>query len=103
MSNEILDDLRWRDEILQLMYWLRGEQLRERVCAADLLPFLSCNETQLERHLQSAADEGFLACDSAQPGKRYWLTELGKREGGRSFAADFADMTKPAHAECPPN
>ena len=36
------------------------------------------------------------------PNSEYRLTALGRTEGGRSFHDEFADLIKPAHAECGP-
>jgi hypothetical protein len=36
LSNSALDALFWRDEILQVMFWMRGEGLAEVVSAQEL-------------------------------------------------------------------
>ena len=35
-----LDDLFWKEEILQIIFWYLGEGLGSSVSAADLRPFL---------------------------------------------------------------
>ena len=39
-GSSALDSLYWRAEILQAMYWMRGEGIASRVSAAQLVDFL---------------------------------------------------------------
>jgi hypothetical protein len=96
-----LDGLYWRAEILQALYWMRGEGLAEAVAPRALAEFLVAAPDIIERECASLAAEGFLMLASVD-GPRYGLTPLGVAEGGRSFHDDFADFIKPAHAECGP-
>ena len=102
-----MDELFWRDEILQVMYWLRGEKLGERVRMADLLPLLSCSADDLYQHLQRAVDDELIEREPDTAGLRdgdiYTLSKHGAKAGAQSFADEFEGMIKPAHAECPPN
>ncbi len=94
-----LDSLYWRDEILQILYWFRGEGLGEAVLARDLLPFLDAGEELIQRYLDHLADEGYVArLDGGAT--RYQLTPMGIKEGGRRFADEFAGLTGQAHGEC---
>lgn len=94
-----LDGIFWRDELLQILYWFRGEGLGEVVAPADLLPFLDADEALIQYHLNRLADEGYtLRVGRALTG--YKLTELGVQEGGRRFADEFAGLTNQAHGEC---
>ena len=43
-----LDELYWRDEILQVMYWYRGEGFGESVSVRDLKTFLPADEHLLD-------------------------------------------------------
>ncbi len=43
-----LNDLFWKDEILQIVFWYLGEQLGPTVSAADLRPFLDADPPLLE-------------------------------------------------------
>lgn len=96
-----LDDLFWRDEILQIMYWFQGEGFGEEVTAVDLRRFLANDAPELEPYLRNMARDGWLAVINAGAGdNRYRLTELGRKEGARRFADAFEEMTKPAHGEC---
>lgn len=91
--------LYWRDEILQILYWFRGEGLGEVVTPQDLLVFLDADLALVEHHLELLVEEGYV---TRPPGKegRYQLTEFGVKEGGRRFADEFAGLTGQAHGEC---
>jgi len=94
-----LGDLYWRDEILQILYWFRGEGLGEAVTPQELQVFLDGAEAAIQEHLERLAGEGYvLRLDTLPP--RYQLTELGVKEGGRRFADEFSGLTGQAHGEC---
>lgn len=94
-----LDDLFWRDELLQILYWFHGEGFGEAVAARELLPFLDAGETLISHHLERLVDEGSVSRVAGQP-LRYRLTEWGTQEGGRRFADEFSGLTHQAHLEC---
>jgi hypothetical protein len=97
----LLDELHWRDEILQVMYWMLGEGLGDRVTAADLARFLAAEAGPIAAHLRRMADEGDLEVVGGEgAGRRYKLTVYGAREGGRRFADEFAGMQFGGHGEC---
>ena len=88
------------DEVLQVMYWLRGEALAQDVSAGDLARFTGASELELDGLLERLALLGLVQSVPGTGGARYALTAEGVREGGRRFADEFADMTKPGHGEC---
>lgn len=90
----------WRDEILQVMYWMAGEGLGEDAGPSNLIPFLGGDEPELAVLLERIADEGFVEVATAG---RYRLTELGKDAGKRSFALEFEGLLGQAHGECGPD
>jgi hypothetical protein len=45
-------DIYWRDEILQLMFWLKGEGILEDVAPEDLRRFLQTDPGRLEERLE---------------------------------------------------
>lgn len=94
-----VDGLRCRDDILQAMYWLHGEGLQR---APDLVALRQVLGEDAEL---MAAQLDLLTADRLveRDGARYRLTEAGIREGGRRFADEFADITRVAHGDCPPN
>lgn len=95
-----LQDIYWRDEILQLMYWLRGEGLSEDVHADDLRRFLEAAPGHLEEQLARLVQGGYL---ELIPGARvrYRLSALGVEEGRRRFVDEFAPyLGRESHGEC---
>ncbi len=106
-DNKDLDAIFWRDEILQVMYWLRGEELREVVTAPDLEVFLSASASDIHFHLERAVEEGYVERHPDGMGlwqnTRYALAERGVKEGGRRFRDEFNDMQKGGHGECGPD
>lgn len=97
-----IEDLRWRDEILGALYWLRGEEIMPDAAAGDLGGFLVAEHDRLRYHLDRLTAEGYLDRDGDGDDARYRLTESGGHEGARVFADDFAELTGAAHAECGP-
>ena len=103
----LLADLFWRDEILQVMYWYRGEGFGDSVTARDLRTFLTTDEGIIHGYLQRLVTEGYLQSVDDTDGQdafaaRYAFTEYGLQEGARRFADEFADVTKQGHGDCPP-
>ena len=94
-----LDAIRWRDELLQVLYWFRGEGLGESVAPHDLVTFLGSEPESVRRHLERLVEEGYVVAVDGAPG-HYRLTEWGVKEGGRRFADEFAGLTGQAHGEC---
>src|ERR671924_1628564 len=81
-------DIYWRDEILQVMFWLRGEGLLQDVTADDLRRFLQTDPGRLEERLEQLVQEGYLDPASGA-GRRYRLSTLGIEEGRRRFVDEF--------------
>jgi hypothetical protein len=102
MSDAAAADVAAGDEILQVMFWLRGEHLAADVAPRDLARLVTIPEADIARVLERLAAQGFVrpAAPAGGSARRYALTDEGVREGGRRFADEFADMTKPGHGEC---
>ncbi len=90
--------LRCRDDILQAMYWMRGEGFGEETDAGMLQSFLVVDEALLQEQLAVLVEEDYLE----ESGGRYRLSELGVKEGGRRFADEFAGLQSAAHGDCGP-
>ncbi len=101
-GSEALEALRWRDEILGVLYWLRGEGIMPDASPDDLVGFLVADLGVLRRQLESLAADGLLHREGAGPDARFRLSDAGHREGARVFADDFAELTGAAHGECGP-
>ncbi|HEV2109121.1 MAG TPA: hypothetical protein VGR16_12730 [Thermomicrobiales bacterium] len=97
--DDALDALRGRDELLQILYWFRGEGLGEVVIARDLVTFLDADIERIGEQLERLGVEGYVAVIGGTP-TRYQLTEWGIKEGGRRFADEFSGLTGQAHGEC---
>lgn len=95
-----LDDLKVRDEVLQVMFWMLGENIAHEIDAAYVARFLAIPEDAIANALDVLARER-LVLRGASP-ERYRLSEDGMHEGGRRFHDEFRDLTKQAHGECAP-
>ena len=95
-KSEALRALYWRSEILQVMYWLRGEGLGDVVDAPLLERFLGVDAEVGTGYLDRLVDEGYLI----RVGDGFMLSQQGLEEGATEFAMSFAELTRPAHGEC---
>ena len=86
----------WRSEILQVMYWLRGEGFGDMVDAGLLERFLGVEASIGVSYLERLVTEGYLVDD----GPFFSLSDLGLSEGAAEFASSFADLMRPTHGEC---
>lgn len=92
------------DEILQVMYWLRGEDIAHEVAPNDLSKWIGLEASEIEplmiQLLGARLVERVVVDSGAQEGvPRFRLTNAGVQEGRRRFAEEFADLTKPRHFE----
>ncbi len=91
-----LEVIRVRDEVLQAMYWMRAEGLAEASTSGALASFLAVPPATLAPYMQRFTEDGLL--ESGERG--YVLTATGADLGKRTFAEEFANLTKPSHGEC---
>ncbi len=101
-GDSLKEQLAARDEILQVMYWLRGEGLAKEVAANDLTRWMSVDAMRIHSLLVELAEAKLVEPVSVEESSaaRFCLTEAGVKEGGRRFADEFSDLTKPGHFEC---
>jgi hypothetical protein len=93
-----LDDLRQRDEILQIMFWLHGEGFGPDVAPDDILRFAD-DEAAVRRTLGQLVDDGY--AEALTDPVRYRLSPLGVREGRRRFMDEFEPyLARHAHGQC---
>lgn len=100
-----LEALFWRDEILQALFWLQGENLAEAIDAARMAELLVADRSIVKSELGRLAEGGYLdVLPGLTPGAapRFRLTEIGRIEGARSFQDEFGGLTRQAHGECGP-
>lgn len=93
-------DLEAQDEVLQVMFWLRGEQLADDVSPADIARFTGASAEAARAVLVRLVERALVSVRHDDAEQRFALTTDGIREGGRRFADEFADLTKPGHGEC---
>jgi hypothetical protein len=91
-----LEALRVRDEVLQAMYWMRSEGLADEPESAELARFLAVPAETLRPYLARFVGDRLLE----HAGDGYRLTAAGEELGKRTFAEEFADLTRPGHGEC---
>ena len=96
-ARDAVDSVYWRDEVLQVMYWMAGEGFGQEFTLSDLRKFLSAGADVLEENLDQMVTTGLL---ERVGGDKYALTAQGKKEGGRRFVDEFEEMLKPGHFEC---
>ena len=95
-KSEALRALYWRSEILQVMYWLRGEGLGDVVDANLIERFLGVDAAIGVTYLNRLVHEGYVE----RAGDGFVLSTCGMEEGAAEFASSFAELTRPAHGEC---
>ena len=95
--SDAVGSVHWRDEVLQVMYWMAGEGFGQEFTLADLRKFLSAGDDVLADNLEQMVSTGLL---ERVGGDKYALTAQGQQEGGRRFADEFEEMLKPGHFEC---
>lgn len=103
MSDVFPDDPRAldaQDEVLQVMFWLRGEGLAEDVGPAEVARFTGAPAETAAAVLTRLVERGLVSVVRGDAADRFALTADGVREGGRRFADEFKDLTKPGHGEC---
>jgi hypothetical protein len=94
-----LDVMRVREEVLQAMYWMRAEGIDAAPRAEVLARVLAVPAGTLAPYLERFTRDGQL-----EPvGDGFALTPEGEEAGKRTFADEFADLTRPSHGECDAN
>lgn len=81
------------------MYWIEGEGFGNEMRPTDLERFLGLRSELAVGYLRRLSETGYLR--AAGPDS-YSLTEMGRSDGARAFADEFAELTRPGHGECGP-
>lgn len=84
--------LKYRDEILQVLFWLGGEGFERDMTAEGVARFVALAEDEVRRALDDLVEMGLASLLAGPAVDRYELTAAGRREGGRRFAEEFAPM-----------
>lgn len=98
-KSEALRTLFWRSEILQVLYWLRGEGFGDEAHPEMIERFLGVDADHARTYLDRLVDDGYLEVS----GDAYRLSDAGAEEGAAEFEAAFSALTKPTHGECAPD
>jgi len=96
-KSDALRALYWRDEILQMMFWIKGEGFGNEVDPKVLERFLGVKSEIGIQYLDRLVEEGKVVKTTDD---LYSLTDEGHKLGARGFADEFAELTKPGHGEC---
>jgi len=96
-KSDVLRRMYWRDELLQLLFWVEGEGFGSNVDAETIDRFLGGESEIALLHLERLVAEGYLL---AVGSGAYRLAERGRLEGRRLFAEEFASLSRPTHGEC---
>ena len=99
IEKEPLRALFWKDEILQVLYWMKGEGFGEAVTLEQVVPLLNSSKANLKWHLNKLVKEDFLTKEK----DLFKLTDLGNKEAGRRFSDAFSGLQKAGHGECGPD
>ncbi len=90
-QDPVLRRVYWREEIVEVALWLRGEGMDERLDDGVLSRFLGLPAQDAEAHLHRLAAEGYL---TRLPDGRYRLDRLGEEEG-RQLVDGFRAVPPP--------
>lgn len=97
MTDERRDRIGRRDELLELLYWLEGEQITNAATIAAMARFLVAPEDEVGATMQELVARG----DVEPAGDaEFRLTASGRHDAKRRFAETFAGMTDQGHGEC---
>lgn len=104
-KDRALDGLFWKEEILQVLFWMEGEGLAKAVPFSKLLAMLNTNADNLLFHLIKSEEAGWIESktENLDANCAVSLTDEGKKEAGRIFRNAFEGMQKAGHGECGPD
>ena len=92
-------DIARQDELLELLYWFEGEGFGGVASIDGIVRFTNLSEPLVRRTLDRLVARGDVLLDTSRAAE-YRLTETGRREAARRFAAEFAPLLSQGHGEC---
>ena len=92
-------DIARQDELLELLYWFEGEGFGGVASIDGIVRFTNLSEPLVRRTLDRLMARGDVLLDTSRAAE-YRLTETGRREAARRFAAEFAPLLSQGHGEC---
>ncbi|MEP7001161.1 MAG: hypothetical protein ABI969_11825 [bacterium] len=87
------------DELLELLYWFEGEGFGGVASLEGIIRFTNLTEPLVRETLDRLMARDHIALD-ADRGTEYRLTDIGRKEAARRFAAEFAPLLSQGHGEC---
>ncbi len=99
MSDGSPDPIARQDELLEMLYWVEGEKIPGAATISGMARFLAHDEAEVTLVLARLVGRGDVSAPDTPDGE-YRLTETGRREAARRFAAEFAPMLAQGHGEC---
>ena len=93
------NDIAREDELLELLYWFEGEGFGGVASIEGIVRFTNLSEPLVLRTLERLTSREHVRLDDSRGGE-YRLTDTGRREAARRFAAEFAPMINQGHGEC---
>jgi hypothetical protein len=95
----------WKDEILQILYWMDGEGFGQDVPVSQVLALLNTNKANLVYHLDKLVSEDILKSGSEKVNESSLvsLSKDARKEAGGRFAEAFQGYQKAGHGECGPD
>lgn len=93
------DGIAREDELLELLYWFEGEGFGGVAGMDSIVRFTSLSEPTVHRTLERLIARGDVKVNDVG-GAEYHLTDSGRREAARRFAAEFAPLLSQGHGEC---
>lgn len=87
------------DELLELLYWFEGEGFGGVANLEGIIRFTNLSEPLVRETLDRLIAREHIALD-ADRAAEYRLTETGRKEAARRFAAEFAPLLSQGHGEC---
>ena len=87
------------DELLELLYWFEGEGFGGVASLEGIIRFTNLTEPLVRQTIERLVARDHIALD-ADRGTEYRLTESGRKEAARRFAAEFAPLLSQGHGEC---
>jgi len=91
-----LAELARRDDILELLFWMRGQGFADSLSVSDVARFLTHAQNEVAASLERLVALGAVERD----GERYRLSAEGLPEARRRFVDDFRDMLADGHGKC---
>ena len=87
------------DKLLELLYWFEGEGFGGVASLEGIIRFTNLTEPLVRQTIDRLMARDHVALD-VDRGTEYRLTERGRKEAARRFAAEFAPLLSQGHGEC---